>query len=72
MADNGNTFGVMKQWLSFENKNTSRTRNYSAAQERFALICVEMMKINTRKIPNFLVAPGLSTIKQDAFLSNYL
>lgn len=36
------------------------------------VVCVEMMNINTRKIPNFLVLPGKRTIKQDDFLNTYL
>ncbi|ACI10916.1 hypothetical protein KPK_1141 [Klebsiella variicola] len=35
-------------------------------------IYVEMMNINTRKIPNFPVLSIGSTIKQDNFLRNYL
>ncbi|AVJ85407.1 hypothetical protein J051_4744 [Klebsiella pneumoniae 440_1540] len=35
-------------------------------------VCVEIMNINTRKIPNFCVRSDERTIKQDEFLNNCL
>ncbi|EGF60296.1 hypothetical protein H217_4889 [Klebsiella pneumoniae DMC0799] len=35
-------------------------------------VCVEIMNINTRKIPNFCVHSDERTIKQDEFLNNCL
>ena len=58
--------------LSHEIKKASTTRNYVHGEARIGAICVEMMNINTRKIPNFSRVANGSTIKQDDFLNTYL